>query len=273
MPFKFFNSSGQELSANLVANMPIGSIIDWAADNAPAGWLKCDGSSLVRTDYPELFTTIGTAYGSASGSTFNIPDISGSIIYASLVSRSGFSNIPVADDSVTTAKIANGAVTPAKLSTGGVALAAGYKWNNWNPSDVSGTTTNAPATAASSFANSSYLTQSNSSGTLTVTCKVAGIYMFASSIVLAHANVYTYNSVYINFGGTATRYGVNDVQGSGDGTADMNTSGSTSFLVQATADQTVTILPSFRVGGGGGGTGSHTAQASNLAFYLGSTPA
>ena len=33
-----------------------------AADNIPAGYLLCDGRSLLRTDYPALFSVIGTAY-------------------------------------------------------------------------------------------------------------------------------------------------------------------------------------------------------------------
>ena len=109
MSFKFFKKDGQELQANLIANMPIGSIIDWAADNAPAGWLKCDGSAISRSDYADLFNTIGTSYGTGNGSTtFNLPDINGSIIYASLISRSGSSLLPVADGSVTAAKLAPG---------------------------------------------------------------------------------------------------------------------------------------------------------------------
>ena len=39
--------------------------------------LLCDGRSLLRADYPTLFTNIGTKYGAADGTHFNIPAQSG----------------------------------------------------------------------------------------------------------------------------------------------------------------------------------------------------
>ena len=42
-------------------------------------WLPCDGSSVSRTVYDDLFDVIGTSFGSASGSTFNVPDFRGRI--------------------------------------------------------------------------------------------------------------------------------------------------------------------------------------------------
>lgn len=41
-----------------------------------AGWLVCDGSSLNRNDYPELFSALGYLYG-GSGNTFLLPDLRG----------------------------------------------------------------------------------------------------------------------------------------------------------------------------------------------------
>jgi microcystin-dependent protein len=54
---------------------PVGAGMIWYTNTAPANWLICDGASLNRTDYPQLFNTIGTTYGSASGTTFNLPDL------------------------------------------------------------------------------------------------------------------------------------------------------------------------------------------------------
>jgi len=45
--------------------------------SVPAGWLLCNGSSLLRTSFPELFAAIGTAWGAADGTHFNIPDLRG----------------------------------------------------------------------------------------------------------------------------------------------------------------------------------------------------
>ncbi len=39
-----------------------------------AGWLLCDGASYLKTDYPNLSARIGTAYGSADSTHFNVPD-------------------------------------------------------------------------------------------------------------------------------------------------------------------------------------------------------
>jgi len=46
------------------------------------GWLICDGRSLSRTEYADLFAIIGTAFGSLSGSTFKLPDARGKVLGA-----------------------------------------------------------------------------------------------------------------------------------------------------------------------------------------------
>lgn len=43
-------------------------------------WLICDGRSLSRTEYAELFALIGTTYGNNDGSTFKIPDARGRVL-------------------------------------------------------------------------------------------------------------------------------------------------------------------------------------------------
>ena len=56
----------------------IGEIIAFAGPTSPdMNWLVCDGSSMLRADFPDLFGVIGTAYGSADGTHFNIPDLQG----------------------------------------------------------------------------------------------------------------------------------------------------------------------------------------------------
>jgi microcystin-dependent protein len=50
-----------------------------AATTAPTGWLFCDGASYLRATYPALFTAIGTTYGSADGTHFNVPDFRGRV--------------------------------------------------------------------------------------------------------------------------------------------------------------------------------------------------
>jgi microcystin-dependent protein len=41
----------------------------------PTGWLLCDGTSYLRATYPSLFSAIGTTYGSADGTHFNVPNM------------------------------------------------------------------------------------------------------------------------------------------------------------------------------------------------------
>lgn len=56
----------------------IGEIIEFAGSSSPdPKWLNCDGSSLLRSDYPDLFTVIGTIYGSVDSTHFNLPDFRG----------------------------------------------------------------------------------------------------------------------------------------------------------------------------------------------------
>jgi microcystin-dependent protein len=58
---------------------PPGMVVDYAGATPPPGWLLCDGASYLRADYPDLFTAIGTAYGSADGTHFNVPDCRGRV--------------------------------------------------------------------------------------------------------------------------------------------------------------------------------------------------
>jgi len=60
---------------------PTGSIIPWGANaNLPNGYLLCNGASVSRTTYSALYDIIGTAFGTASGTTFNLPDFQGQFL-------------------------------------------------------------------------------------------------------------------------------------------------------------------------------------------------
>ncbi len=48
------------------------------ADKIPSGWLLCDGRTVSRTEYQNLYNAIGVAWGKGNGSTtFNLPDLRG----------------------------------------------------------------------------------------------------------------------------------------------------------------------------------------------------
>ena len=60
----------------------------WTQTTAPDGWLICDGSQVSRTTYSDLFSVIGTTFGSGDGSTtFTLPDLR-----AAFVRGAGYKN-------------------------------------------------------------------------------------------------------------------------------------------------------------------------------------
>ena len=70
------NGSGVLSFASVVA--PPGSVAWYAANSAPAGYLKANGANVNRTTYAALFTAIGTTFGVGDGSTtFTLPDLRG----------------------------------------------------------------------------------------------------------------------------------------------------------------------------------------------------
>lgn len=73
------SSSGNVL---LGSDIPIGVVLQFSGKDTmiPDGFLICDGSSLLRTDYPDLFNVIGTTYGSTDNTHFNLPNIKGKTI-------------------------------------------------------------------------------------------------------------------------------------------------------------------------------------------------
>ena len=61
--------------------LPAGAVQSFAMSTAPSGWLDCDGSAVSRTTYSNLFSAIGTTFGTGDGSTtFNVPDLRGEFI-------------------------------------------------------------------------------------------------------------------------------------------------------------------------------------------------
>ena len=63
-----------------IGNVPAGALNAYAGATAPTGWLLCYGQSILRATYATLFTAIGTTYGTASGTTFNLPDMRGRVV-------------------------------------------------------------------------------------------------------------------------------------------------------------------------------------------------
>ena len=66
---------------DLLGMVPSGTVLYFAGQSAPAGWLKANGAAVSRTAYAALFAAIGTTYGVGDGrNTFNLPDLRGEFI-------------------------------------------------------------------------------------------------------------------------------------------------------------------------------------------------
>ena len=72
------NNVDLSLRGTLFLNGFVGQVAFFAITSAPSGWLKCNGTEISRTTYSNLFSIIGTIYGSGNNTTtFNLPDFRG----------------------------------------------------------------------------------------------------------------------------------------------------------------------------------------------------
>ncbi len=69
------NESGN-FAINYQYITPTGSVVCFAGQSVPPGWLLCDGSELSKTVYSSLYAVIGNAYGNASNAShFVLPNL------------------------------------------------------------------------------------------------------------------------------------------------------------------------------------------------------
>lgn len=64
------SSGGQQY---IEEGMPVGSIIMWYGQTLPTNWIYCNGQTLLKKNYPELFNVIMGA--SSTATEFTIPDL------------------------------------------------------------------------------------------------------------------------------------------------------------------------------------------------------
>jgi len=55
----------------------VGQIMLFGGNYAPRGWAFCDGQLLSISEYPTLYSVIGTYYGGDGTTTFGLPDLRG----------------------------------------------------------------------------------------------------------------------------------------------------------------------------------------------------
>ena len=60
--------------------IPPGFVLPFAGATPPAGWLVCDGRSLLRSDFLPLFGVLGSYYGAVDGAHFSLPDLRGRVV-------------------------------------------------------------------------------------------------------------------------------------------------------------------------------------------------
>ena len=141
---------------------PVGVVVPFAGSSAnipPAGWFVCDGQAVSRSTYSDLFSVIGTEYGTGDGSTtFNVPDLRGRVPFGLNSANSDVDDLSDNDGIVTLAnrrpRHAHSASTSvaahdlnhghgASVSDPGHAHAIGAR-----PNSTSGATYNAATTAS-----------------------------------------------------------------------------------------------------------------------------
>lgn len=62
-----------------MADCYVGEIRMFGGSYAPSNWALCNGQTLAVSDYPQLYSLIGTTYGGSGGVTFCVPDLRGAL--------------------------------------------------------------------------------------------------------------------------------------------------------------------------------------------------
>lgn len=75
---KYVDDVRNELYDNIGA-LPVGTVMYYAANKTPTGWLVCNGATLDVDAYPQLFNVLGYTYG-GSGNKFKLPDLRGEFL-------------------------------------------------------------------------------------------------------------------------------------------------------------------------------------------------
>ena len=127
--------------------MPVGCVIPFAGAAAPTGWLLCQGQAVSRTTYAQLFSVIGTTYGSGDGkTTFNLPDMRGRVAVGSDANspgvKVGTKGAAIQDYNLP----GNTVIAPIKIDSG---WGFGH-WQSWADADNIATTT---SNAGNAFTN------------------------------------------------------------------------------------------------------------------------
>lgn len=167
-----YDNTGARLERSF-SDTPVGTITGYAGATPPNGWLKCDNSAVSRTTYAELYSVIGTTYGTGDGSTtFNLPNGDGDMIYAQSVSSRVTTSLPPQYvTSLPSSPVDGQTVVYAADATNGVmwtlryraASSSSYKWEC-----IGGTALTASVATAQGTTSGTYTDLSTAGPTITL---------------------------------------------------------------------------------------------------------
>ena len=137
-------------------SLPVGTILEFpttSSSNLPIGYMFCDGSAISRTTYSELFSLIGTSYGSGDGSTtFNLPNYKDRVPVGYDSTQTEFNAIGKTGGNKTASHThglsdgwadiqlrSTGEIQYHEINVGTYTWSANYKTNGTNAGDVSAT--------------------------------------------------------------------------------------------------------------------------------------
>lgn len=75
LPIRDFNTATRNFQDVELALVPAGAIVQFDGPNVPMGWLECDGSAVLRANYPALSRVYP-----GDGTALSLPDNPGYII-------------------------------------------------------------------------------------------------------------------------------------------------------------------------------------------------
>lgn len=91
------NGEFKDITIKSSDTLPIGFVGLSPIDKTPYGWLKCDGSKVLRADYPELFEVIGTTYNNPEvdieDDSFRLPNFGGRVPVGQTESDADFADM------------------------------------------------------------------------------------------------------------------------------------------------------------------------------------
>lgn len=116
----------------------VGSVTWYAGTGIPENYLLCDGSTVSRTNYADLFAVIGTIYGAGNGSTtFTLPNLIDRVVQgaatAGTYKSAGLPNITgsvnIVNGGISVSGAFSGSHSNPRISTSTAGTATGFSFS------------------------------------------------------------------------------------------------------------------------------------------------